>query len=130
MGSVIRMGNRLPEARARLFRTCFFFSSRRRHTRCSRDWSSDVCSSDLAAGVPRRLAHAIDRCLEKDPLSRPQKGEELAEQLGLALEQRRELPVGLRVRSEEHTSELQSRLHLACRLLLEKKKLILRTRAS
>src|SRR2546429_3626923 len=28
----------------------FFFSSRRRHTRCSRDWSSDVCSSDLAAG--------------------------------------------------------------------------------
>src|SRR2546422_5162829 len=28
----------------------------------------------------------------------------------------------LRVRSEEHTSELQSRLHLVCRLLLEKKK--------
>src|SRR5690606_39474609 len=30
-------------------RTCwlFFFSSRRRHTRFSRDWSSDVCSSDL-----------------------------------------------------------------------------------
>src|SRR2546422_9722956 len=27
----------------------FFFSSRRRHTRCSRDWSSDVCSSDLIA---------------------------------------------------------------------------------
>src|SRR5256884_4064900 len=27
----------------------FFFSSRRRHTRCSRDWSSDVCSSDLAS---------------------------------------------------------------------------------
>src|SRR2546429_2259260 len=27
----------------------FFFSSRRRHTRCSRDWSSDVCSSDLPA---------------------------------------------------------------------------------
>src|SRR6266498_3963840 len=25
----------------------FFFSSRRRHTRCGRDWSSDVCSSDL-----------------------------------------------------------------------------------
>src|SRR2546422_6013690 len=28
----------------------FFFSSRRRHTRCSRDWSSDVCSSDLELG--------------------------------------------------------------------------------
>src|SRR3989449_27921 len=35
----------------------FFFSSRRRHTRCSRDWSSDVCSSDLA--VPRRLSHVF-----------------------------------------------------------------------
>src|SRR5215813_15548120 len=30
---------------------CFFFSSRRRHTRCGRDWSSDVCSSDLAGGL-------------------------------------------------------------------------------
>src|SRR2546429_4080419 len=31
-------------------------------------------------------------------------------------------PLGLLLRSEEHTSELQSRLHLVCRLLLEKKK--------
>src|SRR5690606_40277527 len=30
-------------------KTYFFFSSRRRHTRFSRDWSSDVCSSDLVA---------------------------------------------------------------------------------
>src|SRR5215813_9329146 len=29
----------------------FFFSSRRRHTRCGRDWSSDVCSSDLAGRI-------------------------------------------------------------------------------
>src|SRR5690606_40060526 len=29
----------------------FFFSSRRRHTRFSRDWSSDVCSSDLCQGL-------------------------------------------------------------------------------
>src|SRR5205809_4597586 len=35
----------------------FFFSSRRRHTRCSRDWSSDVCSSDLHAKT------ALDRFL-------------------------------------------------------------------
>src|SRR5262245_62421796 len=28
----------------------FFFSSRRRHTRCLSDWSSDVCSSDLLNG--------------------------------------------------------------------------------
>src|SRR6266550_7755012 len=34
----------------------FFFSSRRRHTSCSRDWSSDVCSSDLAADE-QRSAH-------------------------------------------------------------------------
>src|SRR5690606_40223106 len=32
----------------------FFFSSRRRHTRFSRDWSSDVCSSDLP-----ELAHVV-----------------------------------------------------------------------
>src|SRR5438128_12166097 len=33
----------------------FFFSSRRRHTRCYRDWSSDVCSSDLTVPLnPRR----------------------------------------------------------------------------
>src|SRR5690606_41201171 len=31
----------------------FFFSSRRRHTRFSRDWSSDVCSSDLALPAAR-----------------------------------------------------------------------------
>src|SRR2546430_7945322 len=34
---------------------CFFFSSRRRHTRFDCDWSSDVCSSDLLCqqfGIP------------------------------------------------------------------------------
>src|SRR5690606_40829806 len=31
----------------------FFFSSRRRHTRFSRDWSSDVCSSDLGGADPQ-----------------------------------------------------------------------------
>src|SRR6478672_5212361 len=35
----------------------FFFSSRRRHTRSDRDWSSDVCSSDLPGRrTPRRTA--------------------------------------------------------------------------
>src|SRR2546422_7940659 len=38
----------------------FFFSSRRRHTRCSRDWSSDVCSSDLLAGSLQ-----LDRIVEQ-----------------------------------------------------------------
>src|SRR5205814_6896991 len=37
---------RLPVTRA-----AFFFSSRRRHTRCLSDWSSDVCSSDLLVDV-------------------------------------------------------------------------------
>src|SRR6266702_1104389 len=34
----------------------FFFSSRRRHTRWPRDWSSDVCSSDLARGLLTRFS--------------------------------------------------------------------------
>src|SRR5690606_40886330 len=38
----------------------FFFSSRRRHTRFSRDWSSDVCSSDLVDQVTRSLATIAD----------------------------------------------------------------------
>src|SRR5699024_12022336 len=35
-----------------LFSDRFFFSSRRRHTSSKRDWSSDVCSSDLAWSTP------------------------------------------------------------------------------
>src|SRR5438876_6496173 len=35
----------------------FFFSSRRRHTRWTGDWSSDVCSSDLFVGVARARRH-------------------------------------------------------------------------
>src|SRR5690606_40560576 len=44
----------------------FFFSSRRRHTRFSRDWSSDVCSSDLGDpaapddGDGARLVEVVD----------------------------------------------------------------------
>src|SRR5206468_8122998 len=37
----------------------FFFSSRRRHTRSDRDWSSDVCSSDLRN--PPSLSHCVER---------------------------------------------------------------------
>src|SRR5437870_7955098 len=39
----------------RELRRVFFFSSRRRHTRWPRDWSSDVCSSDLDAPSPAAL---------------------------------------------------------------------------
>src|SRR5690606_39969004 len=45
----------------------FFFSSRRRHTRFSRDWSSDVCSSDLqlkhAARILQRRVGACEATL-------------------------------------------------------------------
>src|SRR5690606_42076906 len=42
-----------------LLALCFFFSSRRRHTRFSRDWSSDVCSSDLRH--PSRLEKQVGK---------------------------------------------------------------------
>src|SRR2546422_8457841 len=41
----------------------FFFSSRRRHTRCSRDWSSDVCSSDLTGAGVQSLMSGIAELL-------------------------------------------------------------------
>src|SRR5476651_2772611 len=69
----------------------FFFSSRRRHTRYWRDWSSDVCSSDLAARPHCGFWYFSTNS-------------------------------STGTRSEEHTSELQSRQYLVCRLLLEKKK--------
>src|SRR2546429_3620171 len=91
----------------------FFFSSRRRHTICSRDWSSDVCSSDLfsAANKPVLTVSPGDtvHTTTVDAGGTDEKG--LTRVLG-----------GNPERSEEHTSELQSRLHLVCRLLLEKKK--------
>src|SRR3989449_2788486 len=42
----------------------FFFSSRRRHTRCSRDWSSDVCSSDLLSVLAAGLDREVVLCLQ------------------------------------------------------------------
>src|SRR5690349_24640120 len=38
----------------------FFFSSRRRHTRSLRDWSSDVCSSDLLKLTPEAARRPLD----------------------------------------------------------------------
>ena len=46
--------------------------------------------------VPRRVAALIDRCLAKEPAGRPASAEVVSEQLGLALDQRRDLPVALR----------------------------------
>src|SRR2546422_4429138 len=122
----------------------FFFSSRRRHTRCSRDWSSDVCSSDLVADDPddpeghkalgealieagerergieeldlattgfetrgnlRQAQDLVDEILRLDPNSvrHRQKQVEFAFKSG-------DKAKLIDARSEEHTSELQSRL--------------------
>src|SRR2546429_7350381 len=88
----------------------FFFSSRRRHTRCSRDWSSDVCSSDLQAPSSTFLPCILGALCPIAPTG-------LAASCGVGTSRLQ--------RSEEHTSELQSRLHLVCRLLLEKKKTLI-----
>src|SRR3712207_9022160 len=103
----------------------FFFSSRRRHTRYWRDWSSDVCSSDLVRRGGR-LGQAFletgDRALLR---GRDLRGRRLPPTTsGVDAGSGRDgrlAPQGAR-RSEEHTSELQSRQYLVCRLLLEKKK--------
>src|SRR3712207_7631704 len=47
----------------------FFFSSRRRHTRYWRDWSSDVCSSDLRTRL-RDRAHVLWLWVALDPLTK------------------------------------------------------------
>ena len=52
--------------------------------------------ASLGLSVPRKLAMLIDRCLAKDPANRPASAETLAEQLGVAMDQRRELPAVLR----------------------------------
>src|SRR5580700_9853139 len=46
----------------------FFFSSRRRHTRSLRDWSSDVCSSDLRnrANIAARTNSALRLAVARD----------------------------------------------------------------
>src|SRR5256884_713838 len=46
-GNRVKANGSVASVSRRLAKLFFFFSSRRRHTRCSRDWSSDVCSSDL-----------------------------------------------------------------------------------
>src|SRR3712207_7165884 len=57
--------------RVSINRVLFFFSSRRRHTRYWRDWSSDVCSSDLNAS-PNVLAQRL-RGLEEAGIVRRRK---------------------------------------------------------
>src|SRR5262245_64142026 len=108
----------------------FFFPSRRRHTDCLSDWSSDVCSSDLFK--IERSYHTLDG--EKADPSKARQNQRFVVMLKVTEPQPQfgrvivadYLPAGFeidnpRLRSEEHTSELQSLRHLVCRLLLEKK---------
>src|SRR5439155_14413800 len=53
------MGCSARSRRAVVIQIFFFFTSRRRHTRWPRDWSSDVCSSDL-------FQHLVASRLERD----------------------------------------------------------------
>src|SRR5262245_63021445 len=103
----------------------FFFSSRRRHTRCLSDWSSDVCSSDLA--LRRRESRPDPRTCLRGPHHRQGDCCRALECVGRRAEPALDAAAAgfgavRRRRSEEHTSELQSLRHLVCRLLLEKKK--------
>src|SRR3712207_6862306 len=113
----------------------FFFSSRRRHTRYWRDWSSDVCSSDLWASIAVFSICSVLVLLLIylfGPNATVRKigffGAGLFVVLFLltnlfAWQQKHQFDnrTGAIVisssRSEEHTSELQSRQYLVCRLL-------------
>src|SRR3712207_8789865 len=71
--------------------------------------------AEVELAVPLHVALRVHR----DPVHRPRAGADRLEAVGV-----REDPVRPVARSEEHTSELQSRPYLVCRLLLEKKKKI------
>src|SRR2546427_7427504 len=100
-----------------VFGVFFFFSSRRRHTRFDCDWSSDVCSSD--ASVLDQFQATLGQVVH---LHEPLVGQVRLDHLAGTVAARHLQLVRLGLRSEEHTSELQSQSNLVCRLLLEKKK--------
>src|SRR3712207_7160479 len=73
----------------------------------------------ISTGPPRARAHSVcSRLAAQPPQARDLRG---LPALRPALRSRARYSIG-RPRSEEHTSELQSRQYLVCRLLLEKKK--------
>src|SRR3712207_7138761 len=109
----------------------FFFSSRRRHTRYWRDWISDVCFSDLLKFCISRSLSTISRTATLCTRPAERAGFTLRHSTGDNLKPTKRsrtrracwaLTRFISSRSEEHTSELQSRQYLVCRLLLEKKK--------
>src|SRR3712207_7047355 len=120
------------------FSCCFFFSSRRRHTIYWRDWSSDVCSSDLRKTSFEERSRMMLRAAEILEEEAEEFGRlmtsEMGKTLAAATAEAKKCARGCRYyaenaekfmadeeveleRSEEHTSELQSRQYLVCRLL-------------
>src|SRR5690242_21322080 len=104
----------------------FFFSSRRRHTRLTCDWSSDVCSSDLSSvnrmTAPTEPSSSMTSVVLPTDHFRPASA---MRSLRISMKSNRassSCQTEIELRSEEHTSELQSHVNLVCRLLLEKKK--------
>src|SRR5690606_40144891 len=104
--------------------------SRRRHTRFSRDWSSDVCSSDLSMSAAVRsgsLVLAISSTWARVSVATLSRWGRAEPDLMPAAFLMSTVAGGVFMmkvkllsanRSEEHTSELQSRENLVCRLLL------------
>src|SRR5256885_10859799 len=80
----------------------FFFSSRRRHTRLQGDWSSDVCSSDLAALVLWALGlwvwHRVDRSMARSAMEAIGEDETAAASVGIHVTR---FKIAITVRSEE-----------------------------
>ncbi len=74
--------------------------------------------ASVAAGVPRRLAQLVERCLAKDPSERPDGAVAMARDLGAALEQRREIPLALRIFVSRHTQVSEGTVVAAVFLLL------------
>src|SRR5256885_7470393 len=106
----------------------FFFQSRRGHTILQGDWSSDVSSSDLRLTLPRHRQLAQHRVRHGRPVQAVQHAAdvvdgvvELAEPIARPDPPAKGEVVERNLRSEEHTSELQSPCNHVCRLLLEKK---------
>src|SRR5690349_24757686 len=99
----------------------FFFSSRRRHTRSLRDWSSDVCSSDLEADLPdarRSLAElehpaGLHRLERRDPQPDTGRPEPLpaGETVVLDLERSEERRVGKECRSRWSRDHYKQKVH-------------------
>src|SRR5690625_5480902 len=101
-----------------------FFTSRRRHTRWPRDWSADVCSSDLSADHigKKTTDRKIFICKRRPESSCQNRRGGLPGHTIIRIVSTGHIATSIIPRSEEHTSELQSRGHLVCRLLLAKKK--------